>query len=160
MPKHICFAMSECENGSWNCEFAIGQIHKICNNSENSDKKTRVQFENASKFISRFADASISDGRRLILVLFYQSSIYLMSNSTFWNNVDKDSLVAGTLWHFDRQTVCHFRLSYPNWNVFSRYGKINWSLRRIFVYHVQQFKFILLSNRTLTSVCRMTIASQ
>jgi hypothetical protein len=87
----------QCQNAKMAVEIAIGQIHKICNNSENSDKKTRVQFENASKFISRFADASISDGRRLILVRFYQSSIYFMSNSTFRNNVDKDSLVAGTL---------------------------------------------------------------
>jgi hypothetical protein len=86
----------QCQNAKSAVEISIGQIHKICNNSENSGKKTHVQFENASKFVSRFADASISDGRRLILMRFYQSSIYFMSNSTFWNNVDKDSVVAGT----------------------------------------------------------------
>ena len=65
--------------------------------------------------------------------------------------------------HLDTLTesVPHFRLSYPNWNnnhdVFSRYGKNNWCLGRILC-----ITFILLSNRhlTLTSVCRMTIASQ
>jgi hypothetical protein len=57
--------------------------------------------------VSRFADASISDELRQILVCFNPLSIYLMSNLThffsFWNCVDKDLLVAGSLGHFDRK---------------------------------------------------------
>jgi hypothetical protein len=66
-----------------------------------------------------------------------------MSNLThffsFWNCVDTDLLGAGSLGHLT-ESVPHFLLSYANWNnnhdVFSRYGKNNWRLGRIFVYHV------------------------
>ena len=71
----FCFAISECENGSWNCDRSKSiKFRKIV-------KKTRVQFRNARP-VGRFADASISDGLRRILVRFNPSSIYLMSNLT------------------------------------------------------------------------------
>ena len=70
--------------------------------------------------------SSISDGFRRILVRFNPSSIHVMLLQA----------------HLDTLTesVPHFLLSYPNWNkhhvVFSRYGKNNWCLGRIFVYYV------------------------
>ena len=53
--------------------------------------------------------------------------------------MDKDLLVAGSLGHFDRKCASFpaviSELEYHD-VVFSRHGKNNWCLGRIFVYHV------------------------
>ena len=104
----FCFAMSECENGSWSWDWSKSmKFRKIV-------KKTRVQFRNARHSVSRFADASISDGLRRILVQFNPSSFiwcqiwhyfYL-----FWTALTKTCLLQA---HLDTLTesVPHFRLS-------------------------------------------------
>ena len=167
--------MSECENGSWNCEFVKLWSVKFFWPIK---KRHAPNFEirNARHCPSRFADASISDHVR------WASSdsgsiksilIFLMANSTLlfslWNSVDKDCCrLTWTLW----QKVCLFSCCHIQTGIIimmfsqeSRYRKNNWCLGRIFVHHVdyafrQTFNFdIRLQNDNSLSIWATKVRS-